>query len=73
MARKVTFQGDERRTATVFGIPDSGVGREVVKLPLTWAWVDNHFQAIIYHRELQYPHCELATAREIELMVGGAR
>lgn len=73
MARKVTFQGDERRTAAVFGIPDSGVGREVVKLPLTWAWVDNHFQAIIYHRELQYPNCELATAREIELMVGGAQ
>ena len=61
------------RNRAHFGIPDSKVGRVVVELPLAWAWVDNHFQPIIHCRELQYPHCELATAREIELMVGGAQ
>lgn len=72
MVRKIT--GDTlARKREHFGIPDSGVGRVVAELPLAWAWVENHFQPVIYCRQLHYPNCELATEREIELMVGGAQ
>lgn len=74
MDRKETFQGDELvRKRVHFGIPDTGVGRVVVQLPLAWAWVQNHFQPVICCPGLRYPDCELATAREIETMMGGAQ
>ena len=73
MGRCVRIEGEVLRRAERFGIPADGAGVVVAALPLAWAWVDNHFQPIVYCRELQYPNCELATAREIELMVGGAR
>lgn len=69
----MVIASEVERRRVVFGIPDTAAGRVVAELPLAWAWVDNHFQPIVYCRELQYPNCELATAREIELMVGGAR
>ena len=37
------------RRKVVFGIPDTAAGRVVVELELRWAWVDDVFQAVIWH------------------------
>lgn len=54
----------ERRKA-VFGIPNTAAGRIVAELELRWAWVDDVFQAVIWHEGVGYPNCVLATAEEI--------
>ena len=64
MAR-VSIASEVERRRGVFGIPDTAAGRIVAELELRWAWVDDVFQAVIWHAGVVYPRCVLATAEEI--------
>ena len=69
MAR-VRIASEVERRREVFGIPDSAAGRLVAEFELRWAWVDDVFQAVIWHEGVQYPSCVLATAEEIRSLLG---
>lgn len=68
MARLVIASEVERRRV-VFGIPDTAAGRVVAELELRWAWVDDVFQAVVWHGGVWYPNCVLATAEEVRVLL----
>ena len=68
MAR-VSIASEVERRRVVFGIPDTAAGRIVAELELRWAWVDDAFQAVIWHAGVVYPRGVLATAEEIRKLV----
>ena len=65
----MTIALEVERRKVVFGIPDTAAGRVVVELELRWAWVDDVFQAVIWHEGVWYPNCVLATAEEIRVLL----
>ena len=66
---RVVIASEVERRKVVFGIPDSAAGRVVAELVLRWAWVDDVFQAVIWHAGVVYPNCVLATAEEIRVLL----
>lgn len=62
---RVAIASEVERRKVVFGIPDTPAGRIAAELELRWAWVDDVFQAVIWHEWVRYPNCVLATAEEI--------
>lgn len=68
MSRLVIASEVERRRV-VFGIPDTAAGRVVAELELRWAWVDDVFQAVVWHAGVVYPNCVLATAEEVRVLL----
>ena len=68
MSRLVIASEVERRRV-VFGIPDTAAGRVVAELELRWAWVDDVFQAVVWHGGVWYPNCVLATAEEVRVLL----
>ena len=69
MAR-VRIASEVERRRLVFGIPDTLAGQLVAEFELRWAWVDDVFQAVIWHAGVVYPRCVLATAEEIRSLLG---
>ena len=65
----MVIASEVERRKVVFGIPDTAAGRVVAELELRWAWVDDVFQAVIWHEGVQYPSCVLATAEEIQKLM----
>ena len=61
----MSIASEVERRKVVFGIPDTAAGRIVAELELRWAWVDDAFQAVVWHEGVRYPNCVLATAEEI--------
>ena len=57
------------RRRVVFGIPDTAAGRVVAESELRWAWVNDVFQAVVWHEWVWYPNCVLATAEEIHMLL----
>ena len=68
MAR-VSIASEVERRRVVFGIPDTAAGQVVAEFELRWAWVDDVFQAVIWHAGVVYPRCVLATAEEVRVLL----
>ena len=65
----MSIASEVERRKVVFGIPNTAAGRSVAELELRWAWVDDVFQAVIWHEGVWYPNCVLATAEEIRVLL----
>ncbi|MBR5889578.1 MAG: hypothetical protein IKY92_06000 [Akkermansia sp.] len=67
--RRVAIASEVERRKVVFGLPDTAAGRVVAELELRWAWVDDVFQAVVWHDGVWYPNCVLATAEEVRVLL----
>ena len=63
----IASEVERRRVA--FGLPDTAAGRVVAELELRWAWVNDVFQAVVWHEGVWYPNCVLATTEEIRVLL----
>lgn len=71
MGRCVRIEGEVLRRAQEFGIPETEVGALVASLPLTWAWVEDRLQAVVFlPRLVRYPQMVLATREELRELLG---
>ena len=65
----MVIASEVERRRVVFGIPETEAGKVVAEFELRWAWVEDVFQAVIWHEGVQYPSCVLATAKEIQKLM----
>lgn len=65
----MVIASEVERRRVVFGIPDTAAGRVVAESELRWAWVNDVFQAVIWHEWVRYSNCVLATAEEIRVLL----
>lgn len=65
----MAIASEVERRKVVFGLPDTAAGRVVAELELRWAWVDDVFQAVVWHDGVWYPNCVLATAEEVRVLL----
>ena len=65
----MVIASEVERRRRMFGIPDTLAGQLVAEFELRWAWVEDVFQAVIWHEGVQYPSCVLATAEEIQKLM----
>ena len=71
MVRCVRIEGEVLRRVQEFGIPATEAGALVASLPLTWAWVEDRLQAVVYlPRLVRYPQMVLATREELRELLG---
>lgn len=65
----MVIASEVERRRVIFGIPDTAAGRVVAESELRWAWVNDVFQAVVWHEWVWYPNCVLATTEEIRVLL----